>query len=1224
MKKIAVFVCLSLLLNEQGKTQADSLSRAAQNDSISQRIVLIGDAGQLTDGRQPVVDAARRLVTFDKKTTVLFLGDNLYKNGLPDNRASNYATARAVLDSQLSIAEGTPSKVYMIPGNHDWENGSRTGYDAIIREQLYVDFLGIPNVKFFPEDGCPGPVEISLGNDVTIILFDSQWWIHPFDKPEIESDCGAKTKEELVSQISEIASRNAKKLVILACHHPFKSNGIHGGFFTLKQHIFPFTDIKPNAYIPLPVIGSIYPIVRSVFGTPQDLRHPNYANMISEISTAIKASAPNVLFVSGHEHNLQHIKDSSYNYIISGGGCKTGRTSPSKRALFSSQAFGFALLEVYKNKNVHLTFYTVNDTAKLAYSADLLNFSKIPEVVLDTAVRDVDIPYVRYQDTITISASTKYPPTHSIFHDKSYREEWSAPVHMKIFHLTRTNGGFTPTGLGGGEQTKSLHLRDSKGKEWVLRTVEKDVKHAIPESFQGTFPDQLIEQYGPAAHPYAPMGVPVMASALNLVTPHPELFFVPNDPAFGYYRPLFANKVCMLEERYPSFDGTDTKSTAKVFSKMLDENDHLPDEKMVLRARLLDMLIGDYERHSDQWRWGTVDTGKGKIYYPIAKDRDQAFFYSDNTHLKIITNREMPFLKGFKHKIPDVDWLNYSAKDFDRIYLTNLDKKDWQQTIQFVQQRLTDSILKKSIEQMPKESVAIDEDKLVGKLMARRNVLDKEGMHYYKFLSKKVNIMGSNQKEYFKVSGVPEGIKVTVYAISKKNDTNFVMYNRVFHPSETKEIRLLGLFDDDVFDVDSTVKTVIKIRIVGGKGNDTFNIKGKAECLLYDTKTEANVITAGSHGKNRFTNTVPANDRSPLFGFNYNRTRFPMASLGYNSDDGVLWGFGLARRTFGFRNLPYASDQVLKFLFAPDRKGFQVNYKGEFNHVTRNLDMVAKFYYASPVLKNFYGIGQFNVPNLSKNFNFYQTNYRLLNAELMIRHRYMEKLHLMIGPYFQQYDAKYADNAGKVLASPHLVGLDSADIFQKKSYLGLKAAMHFDNRNNEFFPTRGIEWHNELSAQFGLNAGNKYFSKFTSDMTIYASINDPQRVIAVMRVGYDKILSKHYEFFQAVSAGGDDYLHGFRKNRYVGSTSTYASMEFRVRLFNLKSYMIPGEFGFLVFGDLAHTTAKGQETRDFHTAYGGGLYFMPFKLFILSATFGRSGTEHANNFTLGTKFRLTY
>src|SRR5512138_2099718 len=133
----------------------------AQTDTILQRIVLVGDGGELTsDRRHPVAEAIKKYITLDKKTTVLYLGDNLYRTGLPDDQSAQYQTAKAVLDSQLSVVENTPAQVIMIPGNHDWKNGARDGYDAIIREQVYVDILNKPNVHFYPKDGCPGPVEV--------------------------------------------------------------------------------------------------------------------------------------------------------------------------------------------------------------------------------------------------------------------------------------------------------------------------------------------------------------------------------------------------------------------------------------------------------------------------------------------------------------------------------------------------------------------------------------------------------------------------------------------------------------------------------------------------------------------------------------------------------------------------------------------------------------------------------------------------------------------------------------------------------------------------------------------------------------------------------------------------------------------------------------------------------------------------------------------------------
>src|SRR5215469_3880019 len=298
----------------------------AQKDTIAARIVLIGDAGQFTNGHHPVVDAVKQLVPMDTNTTILYLGDNLYREGLPDEGYSYYMASRSVIDTQLSVADNTPAKIYMIPGNHDWENGKSTGWETVMREQAYVDQLGKKNVQYYPKGGCPGPVEVSITPDVTLVMFDTQWWLHPYEKPSIESDCNCKTKDEVLTQLDDIFSRNSKKLIILAGHHTFRSSGVHGGYFKLKQHIFPFTDINPKLYIPLPIIGSIYPIARSVFGTPQDLKHPVYADMIESVEKVAR-KYPHVLFVAGHEHSLQLIKDSSYNFIVSGGGSKHNRVS---------------------------------------------------------------------------------------------------------------------------------------------------------------------------------------------------------------------------------------------------------------------------------------------------------------------------------------------------------------------------------------------------------------------------------------------------------------------------------------------------------------------------------------------------------------------------------------------------------------------------------------------------------------------------------------------------------------------------------------------------------------------------------------------------------------------------------------------------------------------------------------------------------------------------------
>ena len=37
------------------------------------------------------------------------------------------------------------------------------------------------------------------------------------------------------------------------------------------------------------------------------------------------------------------------------------------------------------------------------------------------------------------------------------------------------------------------------------------------------------------------------------------------------------------------------------------------------------MLIGDWDRHQDQWRWIEFKENGKKVYRPMPRDRDQAF-----------------------------------------------------------------------------------------------------------------------------------------------------------------------------------------------------------------------------------------------------------------------------------------------------------------------------------------------------------------------------------------------------------------------------------------------------------------------------------------------------------------------------------------------------------------------------------------------------------------------
>ncbi len=1201
----------------------------AQKDSVSARIVLIGDAGGLKNGRHPVVSAVRTHIKMDSLTTVLYLGDNLYTYGLPDDSYSHFTEAAIIIDSQINIVKNTKAKAYFIPGNHDWDHEGPDGWNAVMREQNYIERNGGSNVSFYPKDGCPGPVEVNLGKDVVLIIMDSQWWLHLYDKPGIESDCPFKTKEEVLSEIEDIITKNSKKLVVFATHHPFKSDGIHGGYFTLKQHVFPLTDVSPNLWVPLPIIGSIYPITRGIFGTAQDLKHPAYQNMIRDVEKVLKTH-PNVVFAAGHEHNLQLIKDSSYNYIISGSGTNTTRVSGSKRLQYGAEENGFVTLEVIHNKNVNVAFYvTKGDSVTKTFEQTLFNFSKLRQGNDSAAtVSTVTPTEVPFEDSVMVPASEQYgkaSPFKRFIFGNNYRDEWSTKVKLKVFNLRKEKGGFTIVSLGGGKQTTSLRLKDKEGREWTLRTIDKNPEKAVPEFLRGSVAEDIVSDMISASHPYGALAVPDLAKAIQVPTPEPVFYFVPDDPAFGPYRSRVANTVCMLEQRDPTPDETDTKSTQKVIAKMLEDNDDRIDQQQVLRARLLDILIGDWDRHFDQWKWGTRDTGKkGKVYYAVPRDRDQAFFSSDGKLIKGISSQLFPYLKGFSADIKDVNWFNWEERDIDRFFLNRLDKQRWINIIDSFQRSLPDSLINMAVNKMPQEIVALNGAGIIAKLKGRRDQMMDKGLEYYRFLSETVTVLGTNDKEHFKITSIGDTLQITVHKRDKQTlKLEEILYERKFDPHDTKEILIYGLNNDDYFDIDANADSKIRVRFIGGKGNDTFNINGNVRNYVYDLTTEKNSVEADSRSRIKTSASPYINNYSPV-SYKYDLWRFPQLNIGFNAEDKMLVGIGFTKRTFGFRKDPFATEQRFSTLYAFNSGAYRLRYLGQFNQVLGSLDLVANAQLSNPVLNNFFGFGNKTEIDPAKDPEYYRVRYKFLEGELFVRKRVNRVLEVLAGPIFNHYWDKYENNVGKIMEKPSVVGLDSAQIYAQKTYIGGKLFIRINNLDNVLLPTRGINWNTEFTAVGGANANSKPYTMLRSDMTVHAALTEPAKLVAVMRIGGGHVFSKNYEYFQTLNLGANNFLRGFRKDRFSGTSLFYSSLEFRVKLFESKSYIFPGAVGLVAFNELGKVWLKDETSNRWHYSYGGGLYYAAYNFVLLSATVGFSKEEQLFNFSMGTKFNLTF
>ena len=248
--------------------------RPDDSTTLLYSIYLLGDIKNPNSENKNLELLRYYLKNENKQSAVVILGDILYPLGLRDSDDKHYGEDEKNLQFILNTFKSFDGQVIILPGNHDWAQGKQEGKANLINQEEYTEqYLDRGNV-FMPDNGCPGPVEVELTQDITLIAFDSHWWFHKYSKPGSDGDCGFTSISEVFVQIEDALRRNRDKKVIFAAHHPLFSVGNHGGYFSPSDLLFPFLVFNKWMYIPFP--GFIYTSYRKYLGHVQDFAHPDY------------------------------------------------------------------------------------------------------------------------------------------------------------------------------------------------------------------------------------------------------------------------------------------------------------------------------------------------------------------------------------------------------------------------------------------------------------------------------------------------------------------------------------------------------------------------------------------------------------------------------------------------------------------------------------------------------------------------------------------------------------------------------------------------------------------------------------------------------------------------------------------------------------------------------------------------------------------------------------
>jgi hypothetical protein len=320
---------------------------------------LVGDAGEPYIKDQHLGTVLRQQITHtDGASTVLYLGDNIYPNGLPRVGSPDREKKEAVLKTQASWINGLNTQGIFIPGNHDWDQWGKRGLAYVRNQQQWVDSLNDPNLTFLPKQGCSGPIEISVNEKLTLVILDTQWFLHRWDKPGKEI-CQVGSTAEAMKLLAEIFHRNKDKRIIVAAHHPLITYGEHGGVFGWKGHLLPLTSLYPKLYIPLPILGSLYVLYRKSFPDIQDTGHPEYAKFVRALQPILEEHAGSI-YVSGHEHTLQYSIKANVHYIVSGSGSKVTQVRKKRFARFAKSVCGFVRLSQHDDGTFSIHYFRVD------------------------------------------------------------------------------------------------------------------------------------------------------------------------------------------------------------------------------------------------------------------------------------------------------------------------------------------------------------------------------------------------------------------------------------------------------------------------------------------------------------------------------------------------------------------------------------------------------------------------------------------------------------------------------------------------------------------------------------------------------------------------------------------------------------------------------------------------------------------------------------------------
>ncbi len=1191
LQRIA-FSALALLFSACATYNAQFATNSSTMDGspkeVSHTFYLIGDAGNanMNESTKALDVLTKEIETATNNSTLLFLGDNVYPLGIPPKNSKDYELAKYRMEAQTNIAKNFKGNTYVIPGNHDWYHG----LDGLKRQEKLVE-KALGKNTFLPENGCPLE-RVKISKDIDMIIIDTHWYVTNWDNhPKINDNCEIKTRAKFYDELEGLIKKARGKTTIIAMHHPMFTQGPHAGKYSFKSHMTP-----------APVLGTLKNVLRKTTGVSNaDQQNKRYNELKKRVVT-LSQENDKTIFVSGHEHSLQYIVQDNIPQIVSGSGSKTSATKLSGGGLFAYGEQGFAKLIVYKDGSSKVQFFTLDD-ANPVFESHVLKANKAQTLIQ----YPTDFPETVEAPIYSKEETTK-GNTYKFFWGDRYRSYYSKNVLAPTVRLDTLFGGLTPVRKGGGHQSKSLRLEDAQGREYVMRALRKNAlqylqavafkDQYIEGQFNDTYTQKLLLDVFTGAHPYAPFTIGTLADAVGVFHTNPVLYYIPKQERLGVYNNEFGDALYMIEERAASGHG-DKKSfgfsnklisTDDLLKKIHSDEDHEVDEQAYIRARLFDMLIGDWDRHEDQWRWAVFKENGKTVYRPVPRDRDQAFSIMADGFLlnfatKVITN--LSLMQSYDEDIRNVAGFNLEPYPLDMALINESTKKDWDAQVSHIVTNLTDDVIEKAFAFFPPEVNDETINDIKRKLEGRRKNLQHISDTYFKHINRFQVVKGTDKDDWFDIERMQNGqTKVTGYRIKKGKKAD-IFHQKTYSRAHTKEIWIYGLDDDDMFVVQGDGNNMIKVRIIGGQNKDTYDIRNGKKVIVYDYKSKKSEFLTNK-GRKRLTDDYETNiyDHKKL---KNNAVQY-LPAIGGNPDDGLSIGMANTFIANGFERNPFTYKHTIYGAYYLATNGFQLNYNGEFANVVGRANLGIDVAFTSPnFATNFFGYGNQSI-NLEPDNDAIERDYnRVKMRQLHFGTSLLWKGDLgSLVKLSANYQAIEVDNTqGRFV---NVTTQLPARVFTNQNFINGELSYHFKNTDNAAFSTMGMETHLIFGYTSNLDASTG-FGYFKPSISFDYKLSNSGNIVFATKLAGQMNFGDDFEFYQAARLGARNGLRAYRFDRFLGKSAFYQSSDIRVNLKKVKTGLLPLSIGIFGGFDYGKVWIDNFPTGDWNTSVGGGVFF---------------------------------